>query len=240
MGVCPIEPTLVFLSFLFFSFIFCFFLIFFFSSCSVFFFFYSPKYALFSIPLYRARQRPFYSACRDHGFTILPLNRLCLVWAYLPTTRGVCHSPLPDRGRFQFSPCRSTSFLPRYKCFLSLLSEHAPTVPPQTCLFWVVCHPSRTYLPKEAWAGAVNRFFPLPPPPNHTPFTSYLWPMAPPCPILAGYRLVVPGPCACFPFKFVQESACCSCVCRDLETLRLHFSWPFMWAFLWFFAPFRS
>ena len=41
--------------------------------------------------------------------------------------------------------------------------------------------------------------------------------MAPPCPVLAGYRLVAPGPCACFPLKFVQESVCCSCVCRDLS-----------------------
>ena len=47
--------------------------------------------------------------------------------------------------------------------------------------------------------------------------------MAPPCPILVGYRLVAPEPCACFPFKFVQESACCSCICRNLETLRLRF-----------------
>ena len=47
--------------------------------------------------------------------------------------------------------------------------------------------------------------------------------MASPCPVLAGYRLVAPGPCACFPFKFVQESACCSCVCCNLETLRLRF-----------------
>ena len=47
--------------------------------------------------------------------------------------------------------------------------------------------------------------------------------MAPPCPVLAGYRLVAPGPCACFPPKFVQEAACYSCVCRDLETLRLRF-----------------
>ena len=47
--------------------------------------------------------------------------------------------------------------------------------------------------------------------------------MAPPCPVLAGYRLVAPGPCACFPLKFVQDSVCCSCVCRDLETLRLRF-----------------
>ena len=47
--------------------------------------------------------------------------------------------------------------------------------------------------------------------------------MAPPCPVLAGYRLVAPRPCACFPLKFVQEAACCSCVCRDLETFLLRF-----------------
>ena len=107
---------------------------------------------------------------------------------------------------------------------LSLHSQGVhPMVPPQICLFWVVCHPSRTYLPKGLWAEATNRPFPLSPPPNHSPFTSYLWPMAPPYPILAGYRLVVLGPCACFPFRFIQESVCCSCVCRDLETLRLRF-----------------
>ena len=44
------------------------------------------------------------------------------------------------------------------------------------CLFWVVYHPSRTYLPKEAWVGAVNRSFSLSPPPNHTPL--YLLPLA--------------------------------------------------------------
>ena len=62
--------------------------------------------------------------------------------------------------------------------------------------------------------------------------------MAPPCPILAGYRLVAPRPCVCFPFKFVQESACCSCVCRNLE-ISVCVSWPFMRAFFWSFAPFR-
>ena len=107
---------------------------------------------------------------------------------------------------------------------LSLYSQGMhPMVPPQTYLFWVVCHPNKTYLPKGLEQEAQNRSFPLSPPPNHTPFTSYLWPMAPPRPILAGYRLVVLGLCACFPFKYVQESACCSCVCRDLETLRLCF-----------------
>ena len=90
-------------------------------------------------------------------------------------------------------------------------------------LFWVVCHPSKTYLPKGLGQEPQNRSFPLSPPPNHTSFTSYLWPMAPPRPILAGYRLMVHRPCACFPFRYVQESACCSCVCRDLGTLRLYF-----------------
>ena len=63
--------------------------------------------------------------------------------------------------------------------------------------------------------------------------------MAPPCPILDGYRLVAHGPCACFPFKFVPESACCLCVCRNLE-LSVCVSWPFMRVFFWSFAPFRS
>ena len=40
----------------------------------------------------------------------------------------------------------------------------------------MVYHPNMTYLPKEAWAGAVNRSFPLSPPPNHTPL--YLLPLA--------------------------------------------------------------
>ena len=56
--------------------------------------------ALFFDPLFRARQGPFYSACRDQRFTTLPLNRLCLVWAYLPISKFVQHSPLPDKGRF--------------------------------------------------------------------------------------------------------------------------------------------
>ena len=40
----------------------------------------------------------------------------------------------------------------------------------------IIYHPNRTYLPKGAWAGAVNWSFPLSPPPNHTPL--YLLPLA--------------------------------------------------------------
>ena len=49
------------------------------------------EYPLFFNPVFRARQGSFYSACRDQFFTTLPLNCLCLVWAYLPTKKGfVC------------------------------------------------------------------------------------------------------------------------------------------------------
>ena len=77
----------VFLSYLFLFFLLC-------------FSFHFIKNALFFHPFFRARQGPFYSACRDQSFTILPLNCFCLVWAYLPTTKSVRHPPLPDRGRF--------------------------------------------------------------------------------------------------------------------------------------------
>ena len=92
---CITSPSSLIFS-LFFS---VFFLIYF-SLLFTLFFFLLHKKALFFDPLFRARQGPFYSACRDQCFTVLPLNRLCLVWAYLPTTRSVRHPPLPDRSRF--------------------------------------------------------------------------------------------------------------------------------------------
>ena len=92
---CITSPS----SLIFLSFLFCF-LSYLFSLLFTLFFFLLRKNVLFFDPLFRARQGLFYSACRDQGFTILPLNRLCLVWAYLPTTRSVRHSPLADRGKF--------------------------------------------------------------------------------------------------------------------------------------------
>ena len=144
-------------------------------------------------------------------------------------SRRICRPPSlcdihpcqTEAGLFRSSVYRNTSSCHGIIAFSLYSQDMHPTVPPQTCLFWVVYHPSRTYLPKGLGQESQNRSFPFSSPPNHTPFTSYLWPMAPPCPILAGYRLVVLGPCACFPFRYVQEFTCCSCVCRDLETLRL-------------------
>ena len=39
--------------------------------------------------------------------------------------------------------------------------------------------------------------------PHHQTIPHYLWPMTPPSPILAGYRLVVPGLHACSPLTYV-------------------------------------
>ena len=123
---------------------------------------------------------------------------------------------------------RRVCFVPLYSCHgINAFSLHSqsmhPTIPPQIASFgWSIILAGRTPQKRLGQEPKIDLF----PSPHHQttpPFTSYLWPMAPPCPILAGYRLVVPGPRTCFPFKFVQESACCSCVCRDLETLRLRF-----------------
>ena len=72
---------------------------------------------------------------------------------------------------------------------------------------------------------------------------SYLWPMTSLCLVLAGYRLVRSGPCACLPSMYVQKSICCPLVRRGLEAY-LHslpfIFWPFMWAIFWFPAPLRG
>ena len=101
---CMLFRTNSLLSFLvFFPFLFVFVLIFF-LLLLLYFSFHVVKNLLFFDPLYKARQGPLYSACRDWYFTILPLNRLCLAWVYLPTM--LCDTePLPDRGGLILSSC---------------------------------------------------------------------------------------------------------------------------------------
>ena len=96
-GACPLNYLPFFLNLL--SFLLCFLSYLFSFLFTLFFFFYSVN-TLFFGPLFRARQGSFYSACRDQCFTTLPLNCLCLVWAYLPITKSVRHSPLSDKGKF--------------------------------------------------------------------------------------------------------------------------------------------
>ena len=74
------------------------------------------------------------------------------------------------------------------------------------CFFWAICHLSRTFPPKELEQEPQNRFFPLPIARPY-PLTSYLLPLThdPPPPVLAGYRLVKSGPCACLISTCVQN-----------------------------------
>ena len=100
------------------------------------------------------------------GLSVLADHQVCATFT-LARQRQVCFVP---QSTVTLLSCHGINAFSLYSQGMH------PTVPPQTCLFWVVYHPSRTYLPKEAWVGAVNRSFPLSPLPNHTPF--YLLPLA--------------------------------------------------------------
>ena len=105
---------LVFFSFLS-VFVLIFFLFFFLFLC---FSFHLVSYPLFFDPFYRARQGPLYSACRDQCFTVLPLNRLCLVWVYLLIVQNPCQTEadpfcLSVRRGLILSFCAPRPFLPR-------------------------------------------------------------------------------------------------------------------------------
>ena len=93
-------------------------------------------------------------------------NLLCLVWVCLPTTRGpsALAMPLPitrQRKLFCLFFCRGT-----LTCYgVGALSiPHGMHLVVQTHLyfFWTVCHPSRTFPPKESEQEPQNRFSPLP------------------------------------------------------------------------------
>jgi len=132
---CMLFQTNSLLSFLvFFPFLSVFVLIFFFFSYSV-FFFYVVKNPLFFLSLHRARQGPLYSACRDQCFTVLPLNRLCLVWVYLPTTLCDTHPCQTEADLFYPSVCRSISSCHDINAFSLHSQSMHPTVPSQIASF---------------------------------------------------------------------------------------------------------
>ena len=75
-------------------------------------------------------------------------------------------------------------------------------IPTYPYFFWVVCHPNRTFLPKEPKREPQNRLSPFP--------TVRLYPLLPlthdpPLPVLTGYRLVMSGLCACSTPKYIQN-----------------------------------
>ena len=75
-------------------------------------------------------------------------------------------------------------------------------VPTHPSLFWVVCHPSRTFPPKEFEREPQNRPSLLPHHQTIQFFTFDLWPTTP---VLARYRLVVPRPCVYSTSVYIQS-----------------------------------
>ena len=116
---------------------------------------------------------------------------------------SVCVSPshCQTRKSILFASLPWHPFLPRSGLFLSLYpSWHTPNGSNSACLFWVVRHPNRTPPRKSLSWNHKNRFFPSP---HHQ--TMPCNPPISPCSVLAGYRLVVPGPCACLHSICVQN-----------------------------------
>ena len=68
-------------------------------------------------------------------------------------------------------------------------------IPTHLSLFWVVCHPSKTFPPKEFEREPQNMLSLSSHHQTIPSLTSDLWPTTP---ILAGYKLVVPKPYVCF------------------------------------------
>ena len=135
----------------------------------------------------------------------------------------LCHSPLPDKESY-FVCLLAVAFSTSYNvCALSLsLSLMACTWWFQLILISFGWHviPAGHFPQKNLSKNPRIGFFPLP--------TARPYPLThnPLLPILAGYKLVVPGSRVYFTF-FV----CCSCICRDLEIGLYVLSCTF--SFLW-------
>ena len=126
---------------------------------------------------------------------------------YLLTTTGssVLAVPfLPPNKKDYFVCLSAVAPLPATVWVLSLSIPHDMylVVPTYPYFFWVVCHPNRTFPPKEPEQESQNRFFPSP---YCQTMPSYVWPMTSPHPVLTRYRLVMPGPCTCFTSMYVQS-----------------------------------
>ena len=141
--------------------------------------------------------------------------------------------PLPSaRQRRLFCLFACCGFFYPLQCVYSLSIPHGMylVVPTHPYFFWVACHPSRIFPLKEHEQEPQNRFFFFFPTARPCPLTHDL-----PLPILAGYRLVVPGSRACFTFFTLR-----SCICRVLEIglYILSCTFGFLWRGLFSDLPF--
>ena len=150
------------------------------------------------------------------SFTVLPLNYFWPSVGVLPRPPiglpAAQPSPLPCAGHatfhsqtkefffffflFSYSPWHSHldigwvfSLTNSYDMHLVILAHLS--------LFWVVCHPNRTFSLKEFEREPQNRLSPSPHRQTIPSLTSDPWPTTH---ILAGYKWVVPKPCVCSTF----------------------------------------
>ena len=104
---------------------------------------------------------------------------IAFVWSghtYRPPSLCDIHPCQTEAGLFRSSVYHNTSFLPQYKCFLSLLSRHAPNGSPSNLPLLGSLSSQQDEPPKKAWAGAIKQIFsPLP---NTKPYPPYLLPLA--------------------------------------------------------------
>ena len=106
-------------------------------------------------------------------------------------------------------------------------------VPTHLSLFWVVCHPNGTSLPKEFECEPLNRLLLSPLYQTIPSLTSNPWPITS---ILAGYRLVVPGPCPCSTFMYIQSLSIAHAFAMIWRLICLFAThpWPLMaWTIFW-------
>ena len=123
--------------------------------------------------------RPFYTTCHDKIYRFTPQLLLACCgcpsqttyWsAGCPTTTTILcwlhHVPFPDKGSFVLFSCFPWHSHPDKGWVFSLTNSYSMhlVIPAPLCLFLVVCHPSRTFPPKELERELQNR---LPPSPHY-------------------------------------------------------------------------
>ena len=115
------------------------------------------------------------------------------------TTTTLCwlrHVPFPYKGRFVLFSYFSWHSHPDKGWVFSLTNSYRMhlVISAHLYLFWVVCHPSWTFPPKELEREPQNR---VPPSPHRQTTPSLTFDAWPTASVLAGYKLVVPKYCVC-------------------------------------------
>ena len=161
---------------------------------------------LFFLPMFWAQWRSFYSACRDQILLFCPLTTF--VWSGCtcrPPLVRFHHPPQlqTKKKMFYLLACRSTLSCHDVGVFSLYPSCHAPnsSSPNLASFGWSIIPAGHTSQKSLGRSRKISLF----PSPHHQTIPPYLWPMTPPHPILARYKLVVPGLHVCFPFTYVQD-----------------------------------